>query len=288
MLLGDPGEMVLVHDRDAPADQLRAVFPAQGQWEDICQVVAYDGGREVFRGVVDEQNTRLLEDGVWVELVCRSLEALLLDNEACPGTVTSPSLASLATKLLGPLGFRRVEGPKGSFPGVLEIEKGTSCWQVLEGFCANCLGTAPYAGEDGVLHCEGLQEEETVLDGVLWAEISHKPCKELSEVWQQSFRGTYDTPYREPGAIAVRRRYCSNGSGQNPKEMLRKARVESYSVTLECPGVVWPLRGRVVSVEVPRLGKLTRCPVVSGRCYKDSRGFCTRLVLERGQEDVAD
>ena len=34
MLLGDPAEAVLSFDRDAPADQLKAVFPADRIWED--------------------------------------------------------------------------------------------------------------------------------------------------------------------------------------------------------------------------------------------------------------
>jgi len=288
MLLGDPKEMVLSYDSDAPADLLKAVFPADRLWETLSQVVVYEGGYGVFRGVVDEQNTRLDADGIWVELVCRSLEALLLDNEACPEPVRSPSLSRLAIKLLEPLGFRRVEGTSGAVPGVLEIEKGMSCWQVLAGFCADYMGTVPYVDTDGVLHCEGYPEQEAELGDVLWAEVSHKPCKELSEVWQQSFRGTYDTPYREPKAIAMRRRYTASGSGANPKGMLENAREQSYSVTLECAGAVWPVRGKSVSVDLPKLGPLVRCPVVSARCYKDSRGLRTRLTLGRGWENVAD
>ncbi len=288
MLLGDPKELVLSFDRDAPADQLKAVFPAEQMWEALAQVAVYEGGYAVFRGIVDEQNTRLEADGIWVELVCRSLEALLLDNEACPEPVRSPSLGRLFGKLAEPLGFRRFEGASGKIPGVLEIEKGVSCWQVLSGFCAAYLGTVPYADVNGVLHCEGYGEEEVCISDVLRAEVSHMPCKEISEVWQQSFRGTYDTPYREPGAIARRRRYSACGSGANPKQLLADAREDSCRVTLECAGAVWPVRGKAVSAELPRLGKLTRCPVLSARCYKDSQGLHTRLVLGRGKDNVAD
>lgn len=288
MLLGDPKEVVLAYDRDAPADQLKALFPADRLWEPLRQVVVYEGGYAVFRGVVDEQNTRLDADGVWVELVCRSLEALLLDNEACPGPIQNPSLGTLAARLLGPLGFRRVEGGKDAVPGVLEVEKGTSCWQVLSDFCGTYLGTVPYADADGVLHCEGGEIQEETLAEVLWAEVSQLPCKEISEVWQQSFRGAYDTPYREHSAIAQRRRYSSIQSGANPKEMLAQAKAASWRAALECTGAVWPVRGKVFSVDLPKLGRLVRCPVVSAQCYRDSRGLRTRLVLERGDEDVAD
>ncbi len=283
MLLGDPKEMALAFDRDAPADALRAVFPAERLWETFSEIVVYEGGFAVFRGIVDEQNTRLGPEGVWIELVCRSLEALLLDNEACPDPIRSPSLKALSTRLLEPLGFTRIEGGDKAAPGMLEIEKGMSCWQVLSAFCAGVLGTVPYIDPDGVLHCEGYKEEEVVLSDVIWAEISHKPCREISEVYKQSFGGGYDTPYRQPGAIAQRRRYVSIDSGTNPKELLQKSQAESRSVTLECAGILWPLRGKTVSVELPKLGKLTKCPVISARCCRDGRGLRTRLTLEGGQ-----
>lgn len=288
ILLGNPREMVLSFDRDAPADGLKAVFPAAGLWEPLSQVAVYEEGRTVFRGIVDEQNTRLSPEGIWVELVCRSMEALLLDNEACPQTVQSPSLKLLGVKLLEPLGFQNIDGPEGAVPGVLEIEKGVSCWQVLAGFCGRCFGTVPYVDGEGVLRCGGREAEDMPIADVLWAEISQKPCKELSEIWQQSFRGAYDTPYRDQEAAALRRRYVSSQSGGDPKKMLEQAKAESWSATLECGGAVWPLRGKTVSVSLPQLGKLTGCGVRSARCFLDNRGLRTRMVLERGEGHVAD
>ena len=82
LLLGRPEEAVLSYDREAPADQLKAVFPADRVWPELAEVLAYREGQGVFRGIVDEQNTRLTGSGLSVELVCRSREALLLDNEA--------------------------------------------------------------------------------------------------------------------------------------------------------------------------------------------------------------
>lgn len=289
MLLGDPKEALFSYDRDAPAHQLKAVFPAAGLWEGLSQVVVYDEGRAVFRGIVDEQNTRLDTRGVWTELVCRSLEALLLDNEAAPSPIHSPSLKALRTRLLEPLGFREVIGDEGPAPGVLEIEKGASCWQVLAGFCAGRWGTVPYVDPEGALHCEGLEGQEGEIGEVLWAEVSRRPCKELSQVWQQSFRGAYDTLYQNPEAMVARRRYLSSQSGVDPKRLLEDSRRESFCVTLECAGALWPAAGKAFTVELPGLGRLGHCPVKSARCRIDGKGWRTRLVLERGDmEDVAD
>lgn len=284
MLLGDPKEMVLCYDRGAPAHQLKAVFPADRLWEDLSRVVVYDGGVAVFRGIVDEQNTRLDTQGIWVELVCRSLEAILLDNEACPAPIRDPSLKALGNRLLKPLGFQEVVGEEEPVRGLLEIEKGASCWQVLAGFCGRYLGTEPYVDPEGVLHCEGLEEQEETVQEVLWAEVSRRPCKELSQVWQQSFRGAYDTLYRDPDAMVERRRYLSSQSGADPKGILRKAKQESFCLTVECAGLLWPAAGKVLTVELPGLGKLARCPVQSARCYQDGKGKHTRLVLGKGEE----
>ena len=47
-------------------------------------VRVFHEGEVVFGGIVDEQNTRLSGEGFSVEVVCRSWEALLLDNRLSP------------------------------------------------------------------------------------------------------------------------------------------------------------------------------------------------------------
>ena len=82
LLLGNPLEAELLYDSDAPADQLKAVFPTEKLWNDLAVVRVFHQGQVVFGGIVDEQNTRVDGEGFTVELVCRSWEAILLDNEA--------------------------------------------------------------------------------------------------------------------------------------------------------------------------------------------------------------
>ena len=118
MLLGEPRSASLTYDWDAPADLLEAVFPADRVWEELVWVTACRQGETVFRGLVDEQNTRLTDSGITVELVCRSGEALLLDNEAPPGTIQRPTLEKLGKTLLEPLGITRVVG-EAAAPGEL-------------------------------------------------------------------------------------------------------------------------------------------------------------------------
>ena len=167
-------------------------------------------------------------------------------------------------------------------PGELVIEKGTSCWTVLSDFCQTLLGAQPYVDCQGVLHCQGAPERELRLGEVLSATLALAPCKRISEVRQQSFRGGYDTPYRNQEAVVERRRYGSMQSGEDPREVIARGERESFSLTVECPGLLWPLRGGKADVEVPGLGKFSGCPVRSGRALWDGNGQRTQIVLERG------
>ena len=117
---------------------------------------------------------------------------------------------------------------------------------------------------------------------VLSAELSRLPCKQLSAVWQQSFRGTYDTPFR--GAAGVKRqRYVSMEDGRDPRALLRQGERESWLLSVECQGNSWPGPGALVTVEAPRLGRFEDCPLRQARYIRDSRGERTRFVLERGK-----
>lgn len=283
MLLGEPLEAQLLYDSDAPSDQLTAVFPAEKLWEDLASVRVFHEGQVVFGGIVDEQNTSISGEGFQVEVVCRSWEALLLDNEAKPAVLRNPSLDTLWEKYFKPLGFLDVLGDKDTKSGELTIEKGASCWELLEGFCKEYLGTVPYVDGGGILHCEGIPESQMDVGKVVSAQISRQPCKQLSAVWQQSFRGTYDTPFRNTAAWGVtRQRYVSMEDGRDPRQLLREGERESRLLTVECSGNYWPARGALVAVEAQRLGSFGGCSVRSARYSRNSRGERTKFVLEGG------
>ena len=284
MLLGEPMEAELQYDLDAPASQLRALFPADRMWEDLAYVRVFREGEVIFGGIVDEQNTLLDGRGLEVEVVCRSWEAILLDNEAQPGVIQNPSLGLLWERYLKKLGFAGIQGDESVKAGEWTVEKGTSCWELLETFCRESLGTTPYVDGLGTIHCEGAPPATRIIEEVLSAEIERKPCQQLSAVWQQSYRGTYDTPFRNPAASGVvRQRYVSMEDGTDPRSLIRQGETECRLLTVECGEDAWPGPGEVFTVKVQRLGQFAQCPVRSARYVRNSRGARTRLVLERGE-----
>lgn len=284
ILLGEPSAAMLLHDRDAPADMLKAEFPADKMWDELAELELRESGNAVFRGVVDEQNTTLSSSGLKVEIVARSPEALLLDNEAEPCTVLSPSLAKLESKFLQPLGFSLGVGDRAEKQGELVVNKGDSVWEVLERFCADYLGAVPYVDLTGRVQCSADADESAELSQVISAQIKQLPCKRISEVWQQSCRGSYDTPYRSGAKGVQRRRYLSMESGKSPMQIINESEKESFLITVTCAGAQW-LRGRSkVTVDIPGVGSFTECPVRSIRYKCDKNGEQTTLLLECGRK----
>jgi len=283
LLLGEPAEAALSYDRDAPADLLRVKFPADRMWEELREVELYEKGEPAFRGIVDEQNTTLSAAGLTVELVCRSGEALLLDNEAQPETILSPSLPLLEKKLLLPLGLALGEGDRERKRGELAVSKGESVWTVLERFCRDFLGTVPTVDFMGLVQCGGSPGKNVELEDVISAQADLLPCKRVTEVWQQSGRGGYDTPYRSEWRGAVRRRYLSMQSGKSPRQVLEEGVRNSFLLTVTCAGARWPGRNASASVTLPGMGRFENCPVRSALYRRDKAGERTRLVLEKGE-----
>lgn len=277
-LLGEPSAAVMSYDSAAPADMLKVNFPADRIWEPLCELELCQNGQTLFCGIVDEQNTTISSSGLTVELICRSREALLLDNEAEPCSIRSPSLAALEKKLLQPLGLVLGSGDKTSKPGELIVAKGESVWSVLQRFCSEYMGTVPYVDTDGTVQCGGQSGTEVELTDIISAEIKRRPYKLISEVWQQSCRGSYDTLYRGNGSV-IRRRYISMQSGKNPHSVLNAGEHDALLIIVSCVGAQWVKRGCTASVKLPRIGRLEHCPVDSVKYSRDKNGERTTLTL---------
>lgn len=282
-LLGSASEAVITCDSDAPADLLKAKFPADSLWQELVRVEVYQNGKPVFVGIVDEQLTSLTQTGLSVELVCRSMESILLDNEAEPATVAAPSLSKLETKLLAPLGLKIGSGDRATQQGRLEISKGESVWAVLARFCSEYLGTEPWVDLNGVVQCSAKDEQQLELHRVISSQIKLLPCKRITEVWQQSTRGSYDTLYKAEVQGVTRRRYLSAQSTTSPHRLLSDALRMTREISVTCAGEWLTAKNAAVSVNIPMLGRLVGCNVQSVRYKYSQSGEQTTLTLAGGE-----
>ena len=100
-------------------------------------------GEVFFRGLIDEQEVAIDSGGVSLQVCARSLAALLLDNEAIPQTYYVPSAKLIYQRHAQPYGFPAFSGRDKAFSAKLQIDKGTSEWEVIESFCRDHLGARP-------------------------------------------------------------------------------------------------------------------------------------------------
>ncbi len=133
--------LVLQKDFNVPADSM--TFAVSGVIdEDIALVILRENDREIYRGIVDEQNVYISEKEQ-TEFVSRSMEAVLLDNEACPATFCYPDAELLVSRYLAPLGITEYVGENRIYPGEFKVKKGASCWEVMSSFCEGVFALAP-------------------------------------------------------------------------------------------------------------------------------------------------
>lgn len=85
-----------------------------------------------------------------VMLSARSLGGALLDYEALPASYNQPDLQAIFLLHAAPYGLSSVRG-EGRCPGVYQVGKGQSEWEVLTDFCAYVCGWQPRVTKDGIL-----------------------------------------------------------------------------------------------------------------------------------------
>lgn len=288
--LPQPASLVLRRERDTPADELTVTFSVSETLPALRELTVARDGTCLFCGIVDEQRTRLNSSGLQVVVVCRSLEAILLDNEAPPQRMLNPTAARLEAALLNPFDLCFAPDETFTLPGELTIEKGESGWAVLARCCNRQYGTDPWVDEQGLVHCNPRETRDWKLTDVTAAEYAAFPCYRIGEVWQQSCRGQYDTrwkaddiPTGRPGT--VRRRYLSLQQGKNPHTVLQQSAANGTQLSVTCKGAWLLNKNDTAAVTIAGLGSFARCPM-RGLVYRlTSSGEQTELTLESTKEE---
>ena len=140
-----PVSFRLKRNADAPADSLELVLDGNGL-PAVCRVELWAGAVLWFAGLVDEQNETADANGRSTELVCRSFEALLLDNQAAAGTVRNPSRAVLEHWQLRPLGIACAGGSGQVFGGEYTVAFGADVYTAAERFAELYFGSGALCG----------------------------------------------------------------------------------------------------------------------------------------------
>lgn len=280
MLLGIPSSFILKKDKDAPADLLKVSFSADSCWEEIFRIKAYFEGKLIFSGIVDEQNTKLSSSGITVEIVARSLAALLLDNEAMPQTIQNPSLRVISERFVKPYGLTVGNCDNKAEKGELVVKKGDSCWTALEDFCSGFLGVIPHVTSSGEI-CFTAEKESYELDGIVEYNISYLNCKRISRVIVQNRSGAYGVIYNNKNAEnTIRQRYLSSQSAALPDELIKASEKDCYEMSVKCDGFVDVPLWASVNLVLPTGDSYQDCRIKSMCNRIDKSSSATEFVLE--------
>ena len=138
---------------DTPADIMEASFDCEIS-QDIAFVSVLKDDKQIFCGVVDEQSV-VYGNRITTTIIARSMMALLLDNEACPEIFVNPSFSLVFNRYCKEFGFICGNHSDAVFEGVLNVEKGMSCYQVMRTFCKQVFASEPYV-EGDVFYPQGM------------------------------------------------------------------------------------------------------------------------------------
>ena len=277
-------------DEDAPAHSLAASFAVDAPAPRLARVEVLHEGVLVFRGIVDQQDTKISPQGNRLRLVARSLAALLLDNEALPQTYINPSLRGLFERHARPYGFPSFAGNGGAFRGKLTVEKGMSEWQVLQGFCDYFLGASLSVRPDGVLDAAGdppkglLRFSNT--DGIPYQSVTHQDffCRRIQEIWLQAGVGTGYQGHvvdAETAGLGIQRKRYKTATNYQGTSVLRKSRRQAEECTLSCLGWVPAQLGMEASLADPFFGESDGWTVAKCTYQQSQAGESTCCVLRK-------
>lgn len=243
--------LTLRKNADTPAHSLVLKLPSVIEKE-ICEVRLSDENGTLFEGIADEQNISF-DENPETELVARSMEALLLDNEACPEIYKNPSSALIFSRYAKVCSLESFSGGNKVLEGVLKVYKGTSCYQVLRQFCEKVYGKTPFVS--GRTLCTHRNEEggEVLFsdsgEGIYASKIekSYKRCELVSKVLvKTSADGTYNREIGDEEALlsgVCRQRFAdvsaaSAVSFDKAYEILSKGRAKAFEFNITVKGRV--------------------------------------------------
>lgn len=196
---------------------------------DAYRIRVYDGTDCVFFGYIDTEKNTFETDGVVCFIYARSSACLLVDNEAKPVTLVSPTSTQLFETFAKDFGFSNgLE--EASRDSSYMIQKGTSCFGAVNDFMSDINGVGVYVDSSNTLRTYKSGNELRIPDEIiLSSSVITERGEPVSELFYKIESGE---PYRHclssdylGGENMTRRRYFNASSypaGQREKVLRQK------------------------------------------------------------------
>ncbi len=245
----------LLRADDAPADGITIRLPITRPLPEITRICVRYGEDILFNGITDEQTETYSDNSAFVTIKGRSMEALLLDNEALPQTYCLPSFGLLFARHFRELGFSGYRADDKSYNGEFVISKGTSEWGVLVDFCNKFSHTSPVITNDGIIDISGSYVPDTIrVSKAILISLSRRLNRStlVSDIIARTYpAGGYNMTFHsnKAEAIDVRRKRYVNAVGHKVNSitdidaLIRKSESAYQTITAQCSGCIHCLPG---------------------------------------------
>ncbi|MEG0764613.1 MAG: hypothetical protein RR403_01090, partial [Pseudoflavonifractor sp.] len=288
----------LQYGSGSPCDSFLVECPwsdaPDGVTADASRFEATEGGKIMFRGLVDECEYRWGKEGGRLLITGRGMAALLLDNEAAAAEYQLATLDDILRDHVSPYGI--TVGARAGLPAVagFTVESGSSEWQVLYRFACYHGGISPRFDREGRLLLTPWQAgTRMVVDGyvpvteLLYREkrygilsevlVRDKPRRTTQKVVNQDFynrggrcRRVLSTPGRSSYEAM---RYSGDFQLEQSKKEEKQLMMTVPKPFFSFPGDLLELKRGVITVD-----GIWR--VTEAQTGADEDGYYTRLTME--------
>lgn len=285
----------IVRTEGTPCGSFRVQFAAGTAMAETLRratgFVAYENGKTVFTGVVDEAELTLDGQGLTAELSGRDLSALLLDNETRAAEFQTAQLRDILARYVTPLGIAKVDAE--ALPAVESFVVGTgeSCWRVLEGFCRHAGQVQPRFLADGTLRLRkdaGGQAIRPDLSQALelqfvsrrYGVISSQTVVDLSRKTVQTVpNAAFQAKKGQCEKVITRSGWTVSAGWRSAQQRIDDSRRDSTLLTAALPGAFLAEPGDRADIRDGRLGIAGTYSVTSVTTRLGGDGLTTQLVM---------
>lgn len=245
--LGPIISLTVNQEENVPADDLSVTLLYDSALPELDLIELKEDGETLFKGVVDEQQAVVNQNGAYNRIAARSLAALLLDNESEPVSYYQPSTSVIFKNHIEPFGIKSYKGKNKAAKEALNIPKGATNWQAVEAFGKKAYGKSPRVEHDGSINFNGLENDCEILfsnvNGIAYNSVKEnkKRCKLLSDV---RVKLKPDSGYdliieNEKSGLIKRERYVdasvASATPYIASAMIENGNAQSYELELTSP-----------------------------------------------------
>ena len=258
--------------------------------EQAAEFQAYEKGKLVFTGIVDDFELRLGKDGALAEVTGRGMAAKLMDMQTAAAEYVSAQLTDILNAYVRPCGVLKIDAEKMGPVSNFVVQTGATCYQALAGFCRHSAEIYPRFLADGtlVLKKEAPGKDITLSGGILRAQyVRNRYGVAARQVLINTRNGArQEASYAAFQAVGGTRVQYAGRTGdkiratfRTAKQRLDDTKRDEKLLYVTCAGSFLAEPLDRVSLSVPALGVSGTFTVQEVQSNCDETGLTCTLVL---------